>query len=458
MTRPTPALFAAAVLLSALALMLPTLWNGYPFTYYDTADYIVLPFEWHVPVYRTAAYGLFILTGKLVGSLWAPMVLQTIIVAYLLAETAHLLAPRRALVALAITMAALVLFTGLPWFTGQIMPDAFTGATVLAVFLLAFGDLRGLRRVLVIVALGLSAAMHTSHVAIAAGLLLCLLGARLMPWRFEAMPGPRLVPAAIGLVLSLLIAAGSNWYATGRVFLMQPNAILTLGLMVQNGLAKRYLDDVCPTATGDTRPKLCEAKDRLPKDANQFIWHSTDFWAAGGWPGLRPEALRIVRGILKRYPIAVMEFSAAYTARQFVMVETGDGVTPMRFFISKAIHRYYPNDVPDFLESRQQDGPDFQPSIAFDEINLVQVPAQLAATAALLPVLWVGWKRRDRLTVAIAAVALLALLGNAFVCGALSNPNHRYQSRIAWIAMIAAGFGALRLIAPQETRAASQSS
>jgi hypothetical protein len=29
------------------------------------------------------------------------------------------------------------------------------------------------------------------------------------------------------------------------------------------------------------------------------------------------------------------------------------------------------------------------------------------------------------------------LLGNAFVCGALSNPNDRYQSRIAWIAVLA---------------------
>jgi hypothetical protein len=31
-------------------------------------------------------------------------------------------------------------------------------------------------------------------------------------------------------------------------------------------------------------------------------------------------------------------------------------------------------------------------------------------------------------------VVLLAILANAFVCGALSNPHDRYGARIAWLA------------------------
>jgi hypothetical protein len=34
----------------------------------------------------------------------------------------------------------------------------------------------------------------------------------------------------------------------------------------------------------------------------------------------------------------------------------------------------------------------------------------------------------------LAAIAALAILANAFVCGALSNPHDRYGSRIAWLA------------------------
>ena len=34
----------------------------------------------------------------------------------------------------------------------------------------------------------------------------------------------------------------------------------------------------------------------------------------------------------------------------------------------------------------------------------------------------------------LALFVLVALLGNAFICGALSNPHHRYQSRLIWLA------------------------
>ena len=39
----------------------------------------------------------------------------------------------------------------------------------------------------------------------------------------------------------------------------------------------------------------------------------------------------------------------------------------------------------------------------------------------------------------LASFTMLALLGNAFICGALSNPHHRYQSRILWLAPLVVG-------------------
>ena len=38
----------------------------------------------------------------------------------------------------------------------------------------------------------------------------------------------------------------------------------------------------------------------------------------------------------------------------------------------------------------------------------------------------------------LPAFVLLALLGNAFICGALSSPHDRYQSRLIWAAVFAA--------------------
>lgn len=45
----------------------------------------------------------------------------------------------------------------------------------------------------------------------------------------------------------------------------------------------------------------------------------------------------------------------------------------------------------------------------------------------------------------LAAACSLAVLANAFVCGALSNPHDRYGARLIWLAVIAAALTAVRL-------------
>jgi len=41
---------------------------------------------------------------------------------------------------------------------------------------------------------------------------------------------------------------------------------------------------------------------------------------------------------------------------------------------------------------------------------------------------------RDRRIAALAALLFVALISNAVICGVLSNPHDRYQSRLAWLA------------------------
>jgi hypothetical protein len=47
----------------------------------------------------------------------------------------------------------------------------------------------------------------------------------------------------------------------------------------------------------------------------------------------------------------------------------------------------------------------------------------------------------------LAATVLLALLANAFVMGVLSNPNHRYGARVAWMAPLVWSLLAVQLLA-----------
>ena len=432
-----------AVAVVTLILASPALWNGYPLAYYDSVDYVVMPFSWDMPIYRTAAYGVFALVGRLSHSLWGVIFLQSLMAAYVFYECCRLFAPAAPRRALVLLTALLALFTGLPWFTSQIIPDAFTGIVVLATLVLALedGSLSMPRRLALATVLAIATACHTSHLALLGGLIICLMAARFLAQRGWPLLAPKLRAAALVFVAALGLAAGSNWLMTGRAFIMQPSAVLTLGLLVQDGLAKRYLDEVCRNP-GLYKPRLCMARNRLPPTANDFIWHDADFWRLGGWTGLQDEARRIIEGCLQDFPLSYAWTSLKLTFQQLAMVETGDGLTPMDFFIGHAVRSYYAHELPAFSRAEQQAGIDFTP------MNAIQVPVQLASFLMLFPLLRLAYRHRDRASTTVLALVLLALIGNAVVCGALSNPNDRYQSRIGWLAVAALAFSGMRLITP----------
>jgi hypothetical protein len=94
------------------------------------------------------------------------------------------------------------------------------------------------------------------------------------------------------------------------------------------------------------------------------------------------------------------------------------------------IRDHLPELLPAMNAARQQQNP----SISFAAINQIHYPVALAGMA-LLPIVFVlglftglRWPFAE-----LAATAMLALIGNAMVCGAVSNPHDRYGARMVWI-------------------------
>jgi hypothetical protein len=80
------------------------------------------------------------------------------------------------------------------------------------------------------------------------------------------------------------------------------------------------------------------------------------------------------------------------------------------------------------------------PHFNFSWANLIHIPVQ-ALVIAVLPVIIL--LRRDRRIASLAAFLFVALLVNAVICGVLSNPHDRYQSRLAWLAPLVVAIAAL---------------
>jgi hypothetical protein len=83
--------------------------------------------------------------------------------------------------------------------------------------------------------------------------------------------------------------------------------------------------------------------------------------------------------------------------------------------------------------ARQQRG-----EISFTAINRLDYPVALLSMALLPVIVLLAWRRTIPPAFGeFAAVCAIALLANAFVCGAMSNPHDRYGARLVWIAVFA---------------------
>lgn len=423
----------------AALLLAPAVWNGYPLIYFDSEDYVEMSFTWQPIVWRIMTYGAFVSVAQPFHTLWAVVWLQALMMSWVLREAVWAFVGRWRLHIFVAMGFALTLFTGLPWVTSQVMADMFAGLAILGIAALAFGDaLPRWRRMLLVPIVAVAICVHMSHVAVAAGLVLVLVAIAVAARWVRRMARPRLTLVVLAVALGTALVPAVHWSATKRFFFSESGQVLQLALFVQDGLAKKYLDEVCPAGAP---LKMCAHKEDLPWTADEFLWGESPFDDLGGWKAMHGEAGVIVKGTIRMFPLDVALAMADNTVTQFDLIASGEDLVPMTWHFVKTQLRRYPGDFRAFRYAQQQrrDG------ISFDLLNTIQVPIAQAAEIAVPILLFFAWRRRDRITVGLSVVVMTAFLGNAIVCGALSNPHDRYQNRIVWLALFTSVVGAMRL-------------
>lgn len=427
---------AGLIACAALLLLLPALWNGFPFIFYDSGDYLAVTLTGQRVVYRDPIYGYVaaVLHGR--HTLWGVAVGQSLLSAWILWEVVGQMFHERGRAAafLAVT-ALLAVGSSLPWFSAQVMPDIWGALAVLMVALLALTDLPAWKRAALALLLAVALACHLSFLPLGAGLLLLLLGLRIVLIRKGLVVRLGWTAIAVAVAPSLIVAA--NLSLGGPAALSQTSHAFLLARMMQDGLAKRTLDRLCP----DPTLKLCALKDRLPTSANDFLWSDSEAFAlVGGWLDSREEANRIIAASFDLFPAEHVVSAVKLSVQQLIWFSTGDGLE------SQAepwgvIEAHLPRDFPSYEAARQQTG-----LLPLRSINDIHVPLAALAMLSLPLLLWAAW--RSRRWRGAAALVLIggALLGNAVICGVLSNPNDRYESRVVWLAVFALGLAAAEAV------------
>lgn len=435
------AIWALAFLLSIALLIAPAIWNGFPLLQWDTGGYIARWYQHSLMISRSTVYGLF-LTAADHLAFWPEIVVQGALTAWVLALTLRTQGLGNRPLTLVAIVAVLSATTSVSWLASMLLTDIFAGVGVIAFYLLLMQAdmLKRWERIGLILLAAFSAATHSATLAVLIGLLICAA----VVWRFAParIPAGRLVNGTLALVLGILMVFAGN-YVVARQIAWTPGGIaLSFGRMLQDGIVDAYLDAHCP----DPHLRLCKVKDQLPRNADDFFWHGTLFKKLGQFEGLGPEMEHIALGALIEFPLLQIKSIAKDTAEQIVDVRTGEGVENVVWHTYGIIKDNLPQIVPTMQAARQQQRP-YGLAHLFPWLNKFQYPIALGAMA-LLPVIVIcallGW-----LPFGIgefAAVSMLAILGNAFVCGALSNPHDRYGSRLVWLAAFAVALAFARAV------------
>lgn len=422
-----------AMLVASLAVLLaPALWNGHALIFYDTGGYIEAAREMRLVPGRSLFYGLFLhITSLHWTSMWGPVLLQVALSLWLihLLWRCHRLPSGPALLLLVTTLMAST--TSLAWYAGQLMPDIFVPLVVLALWLLsAHGPALSRWEKLglaALVLLGLLA--HMSCLALALGLVAVLLGQWLFFSGWPLRLRIRLPTMLVVVVLALMPALHS--LLTGRGGFTPGGSAFLFGRLVQDGVAKRWLMEHCPVPG----VQLCRWKEQLPETADAFLWGmDSPYKKIGDWQDSRvqQEMGQLVREMAKAYPGMILATALTSTGEQLLSVATGDDLDAKHWDSRGIISTFLPRISPAFNSTRQQ-----QEQLTADLLarwNRLHVPVALAAMVLLVPIAWWGLRCNHRPLAGLALFVLVALLGNAFICGALSNPHHRYQSRLIWLA------------------------
>lgn len=422
-----------AMLVASLAVLLtPALWNGYALIFYDTGGYIEAAREMRLVPGRSLFYGLFLqITSLHWTSMWGPVLLQAALTLWLvhLVWRCHRLPAGPAMLLLVTTLLAAT--TSLAWYAGQLMPDIFVPLVVLALWLLsAHGQVLSRREKLglsLLVLLGLLA--HMSCLALALGLVAVLLVQRLF---LACWPLRLCILWPTVLVLTVLVLMPAlHILLTGRGGFTPGGSAFLFGRLVQDGVTKRWLAEHCPVPG----VQLCEWKEQLPETADAFLWgKDSPYKKIGDWQDVQVqrEMGQLVREMAKAYPAMILSTALTSTVEQLLSVATGDDLDAKHWDSRGIISTFLPRISPAFNSARQQQ--DQLSNELLARWNRLHVPVALASMVLLVPIAWWGLRRDHRPLAGLSLFVLVALLGNAFICGALSNPHHRYQSRLIWLA------------------------
>jgi hypothetical protein len=380
---------------------------------------------------RSVYYGALVYLGDRGGGEWLSIVIQAallvlalfaILQAFDIGRWPYLL----------VLVAALAAFTLLPLYVSFLMPDVFTGLTILACGILLTRDF-GKSRVLTVAwfaLLTVSLTFHTTHVLLA--LLMFSVGLAAYLWRRSlVMPRGLMV---IGVALGVAYLSGAAFTVAVTRIVGQPPLTppFLMARLIDDGPGYDYLRDTCP-GSGFL---ACRFVGRLPMLSDDFLWSKDPATGVFGVSdptvrrGLSQEQYRFALAALVHEPFRLTAVSLVNMAEQVFMLKAYE------FSYTPEEKSLFAQKLPEIYFAVMQSTPAFQGHLPLAFLDVVSYSSTAVGAGYLVFLGVSGRWRRVRCPPQfhrLVSWVMFGVLANAAVCGVMSGPHDRYQARVAWL-------------------------
>jgi hypothetical protein len=376
---------------------------------------------------RSAFYSLFLYLSEEALSFWGVVFLQALSVAYSVLLLFRVVVPSFSLLDYLAAVAVLCLCTSAPWVSGELMPDVFTGVVIAISIVLFFCGTRlsGIELALVVMLQAFAISTHASHLLVATALF--AVGTTLAAWvctrwTESVVLASRLgAPILLGLAGTLLV----SYVGFGKLSLVPQSPPFLLARALQDGPVRLFLQETCPES-GFT---MCQYLGTVPEANADFVWNflwaPNSIYMSGGphvRESLRREEMPLVLAAMKRHPFEQASASASNALLQLIDF----GAHDMHWGGSVSVNG-------EGYGWQQGD----RDAVLLDYVTAVDYAAAVGAIFVLAFGLFAkGRMDGDWRRLMIFLVA--GVVGNAAVCGVLSEPASRYQARVMWLVVAVA--------------------
>jgi len=398
------------------------------------------PFDKAVLAGRSLFYGALLYAGHLADHFWLSIFVQAAIFLYL-GHTFVVTCLRFSFATYFWITVAILAATPVSFFISFLMPDVFASFLVLGVIILAeFWDtLSSRNRILTFAIILYSELTHATHLL----LLVCLASTFLIlaaiSRKKAIQPGSTFRCVRLLVVLILLGVVGNLSFTYGTKLVLHAEPIrppYVMARLIADGPGYKYLQENCPTKSY----VVCKYIGRLPIPSDTFLWSNNPNEGVFSVVDLKTrtalssEQPSFILDVFRSDPTSVAADMLKNTVTQLL------GIGLLEFFptpreVDSArtkLPAYYYDGL---MHSRISLNGSLSPPLIiwYSIFYLVATIALFLVWPLLCFVTAKSESESLRQWTRILTLTIGAVLSNAAICGILSGPHPRYQTRISWI-------------------------